>query len=123
MGGVEIMEIGFYHPTMGYWQTLNQPSDELLAAYPQGTTEVPLKPSGLHTFDGTGWVAPTQAELDASLAISIRSERNAALAATDYTGLTDYPAKASELEYRQALRDITGQTGFPYDVAWPTKPE
>jgi hypothetical protein len=26
-------------------------------------------------------------------------------------------------EYRQALRDITSQEGFPYDVTWPTKPE
>ena len=24
--------------------------------------------------------------------------------------------------YRQALRDITGQAGFPYSVEWPTKP-
>jgi hypothetical protein len=24
--------------------------------------------------------------------------------------------------YRQALRDITVQSGFPYDVVWPTKP-
>ncbi|MGA0926878.1 MAG: phage tail assembly chaperone [Burkholderiaceae bacterium] len=30
------------------------------------------------------------------------------------------PAWAS---YRQALRDITGQAGFPYAVTWPTKPE
>tara|TARA_R110000823_G_scaffold287490_1_gene405756 strand:+ start:150 stop:509 length:360 start_codon:yes stop_codon:yes gene_type:complete len=115
------MEIGFYHPIMGYWQTLNQPSNELLAAYPQGTTEVPLKPSGLHTFDGTGWVAPTQAELDTSLAISIRSERNATLAATDYMGLADYPANAGELEYRQALRDVPQQAGFPDNIIWPTQ--
>jgi len=25
--------------------------------------------------------------------------------------------------YRQALRDITSQPGFPHDVSWPTKPE
>ena len=116
------MEIGFYHVDRGYWQTSNQPSDELLAAYPQGTTEVPLKPSGLHTFDGTGWVAPTQAELDTSLAISIRSERNATLAATDYMALADYPARAGELEYRQALRDVPQQAGFPKTHTWPTKP-
>ena len=24
--------------------------------------------------------------------------------------------------YRQALRDITEQTGFPYSMIWPTKP-
>ena len=116
------MEIGFYHPTMGYWQTSNQPSDELLAAYPSGTTEVPLKPSGLHTFDGTGWVAPTQAELGASLAAEVRAERNATLAATDYMGLADYPANAGELEYRQALRDVPQQEGFPHTHTFPEEP-
>lgn len=25
--------------------------------------------------------------------------------------------------YRQALRDITAQTGFPFTVEWPAKPE
>ena len=27
------------------------------------------------------------------------------------------------LDYRKALRDITEQAGFPYDITWPTEPE
>ena len=55
-------------------------------------------------------------------ASEVRAERNATLAATDYVGLADYPAKAGELEYRQALRDVPQQEGFPLDVVWPVKP-
>jgi hypothetical protein len=29
----------------------------------------------------------------------------------------------AQTAYRQALRDVTGQAGFPMDITWPTKPE
>ena len=51
-----------------------------------------------------------------------RVVRNKLLENTDYMGLSDYPAKASELEYRQALRDVPQQAGFPKTHAWPNKP-
>lgn len=46
---------GFYHPLRGYWQTLTEPSLEILNSYPEGTIPYPLKP-GEHYFpeDG-GW--------------------------------------------------------------------
>ena len=68
------------------------------------------------------FASPTQEELDVALAASVREERNAALAATDYVGLADYPAKAGELEYRQALRDVPQQASFPKTHTWPNKP-
>lgn len=54
----------------------------------------------------------------------IRSERNAKLAATDWTQAGDVPqsVKDSYAIYRQALRDVPQQPGFPTDVIWPTKP-
>ena len=53
----------------------------------------------------------------------VRQARNEFLAETDVWGLSDYPATAEQTAYRQALRDITGQAGFPTDITWPTKPE
>jgi hypothetical protein len=54
------METGFYHPTRGYWQTTSAPSQAILDGYPDGTVEVPLKPSAAHEWDGSVWVEVTQ---------------------------------------------------------------
>ena len=54
----------------------------------------------------------------------VRAERNALLSASDWTQVADAPVdKAAWATYRQALRDITAQAGFPHSVTWPTKPE
>jgi hypothetical protein len=42
---------------------------------------------------------------------------------TDVWALTDRTMTAEQIAYRQALRDITDQAGFPNDITWPTKPE
>lgn len=58
------------------------------------------------------------------LADDIRMSRNKLLADTDWTQITDAPVnKDAWATYRQALRDITSQAGFPNDVTWPEKPE
>lgn len=54
---------------------------------------------------------------------AIRHIRSEQLEETDHWGLADYPATQEQLDYRQALRDITSQSGFPDNVVWPTKPE
>jgi hypothetical protein len=59
----------------------------------------------------------------ASLAASIRSQRDSLLAATDWMALSDVTLSAEMATYRQALRDITAQAGFPHSVIWPVKPE
>ena len=51
------MEHGFYHPSRGYWQTTNQPSQEVMDTYPDGTVEVPLKPGPGYEWGGTEWAA------------------------------------------------------------------
>lgn len=56
----------------------------------------------------------------------LRRKRDSMLPGTDYYVLPDYPSTPSGLEavkqYRQKLRDITIQRGFPRDVQWPTLP-
>lgn len=53
-------------------------------------------------------------------AAEVRAERNTKLAATDWTQITDATAdKATWATYRQALRDIPAQTGFPWTITWP----
>jgi len=50
------MEKGFYHPARGYWQTTNEPPQNILDGYPEGTVEVPLKPGAGKEWDGSAWV-------------------------------------------------------------------
>lgn len=53
-------------------------------------------------------------------AIAVRAKRDALIKETDFYVLPDYPnAPHGIAEYRQALRDITEQPGFPHDVTWP----
>jgi len=52
-----------------------------------------------------------------------RKERDALLAATDWTQVADAPVdSAVYATYRQALRDVPEQSGFPGDINWPVKP-
>lgn len=54
----------------------------------------------------------------------IRKQRNEKLADSDWTQLPDSPNKDAALwaAYRQDLRDITGQEGFPWEIEWPEAP-
>lgn len=56
------------------------------------------------------------------LSESVRSERNILLAETDYLALSDTTLSSDMAAYRQALRDVTSQSGFPTNITWPTKP-
>lgn len=67
--------------------------------------------------------AAYQAGLDEAAAKSVRDERDRKLAETDWMALSDVTMSAEMTTYRQALRDITAQAGFPHSVTWPTKPE
>ena len=53
---------------------------------------------------------------------AIRNRRNRLLSDTDWQALSDNTMTPEWASYRQALRDITSQEGFPYSVTWPTKP-
>ena len=84
---------------------------------------MPLRPSEHHRFNyGTKtW------ELDAERAqAATRFKRDNLLSNTDWVLLRAMdrgePVPPEWLAYRQALRDVTEQDGFPLDVAWPEKP-
>lgn len=58
------------------------------------------------------------------LAEEIRAERDRKLRATDFAVYADSPHDTDEVrEYRQALRDVPQQEGFPEDITWPSKPD
>lgn len=60
---------------------------------------------------------------DAEQGEGIRRSRNQMLSETDWTQLEDSPVdKAAWATYRQALRDVPTQEGFPWTVQWPEKP-
>jgi hypothetical protein len=53
----------------------------------------------------------------------VRNKRDGLITATDWWATADRTMTAEQTAYRQALRDITDQAGFPTDITWPTKPE
>lgn len=72
-------------------------------------------------YDTKQWVDPRTNETQW---IIIKSQRNALLAESDWTQLSDVSItnKDQWITYRQALRDITTQTD-PFNIIWPSKPE
>jgi hypothetical protein len=64
-----------------------------------------------------------KAAVDANQAKAVREQRNQKLKDSDWTQVLDAPVdKAAWATYRQALRDVTAQAGFPWDVQWPEMP-
>jgi len=60
---------------------------------------------------------------DAEQAASIRNSRTQKLADSDWTQIADSTAdKAAWATYRQELRNITAQAGFPWIIEWPVAP-
>ena len=105
----------------------------------ESDTEPEFYTRWVHTpADSLGNVAPedafmggiaiylTDAEYDTVLAASARQKRDRLIAVTDYLVTPDYPISDDRLAkvktYRQALRDIPEQAGFPRTITWPEKP-
>lgn len=69
---------------------------------------------------GIKTAAEVEAERIESLSNAARAKRDALIKETDFYMLPDYPnAPQGIAEYRQALRDITEQPGFPHSIDWP----
>jgi hypothetical protein len=67
--------------------------------------------------------AAYKAAKDAEQAESVRQQRGEKLKDSDWTQVADAPVdKAAWATYRQSLRDVTTQTGFPWTINWPTQP-
>jgi hypothetical protein len=83
-------------------------------------------PSLYHVWENEAWAETRSIEqIIESAARQARVKRNTLLASSDWTQLPDVPLETKEAwaVYRQALRDITSQSGFPTDIVWPTRPE
>jgi len=85
-----------------------------------------VEPIGAQVFNAAKataapYVAPP-VDLEA-LAAQARAQRNDLLVASDWTQVPDAPVdQAAWATYRQALRDITTQAGFPAQINWPEAP-
>ncbi len=67
--------------------------------------------------------ADYEARMDEDQASLVRLARNRKLSDSDWTQLADAPVDdLAWATYRQALRDIPNQEGFPWNVTWPTEP-
>lgn len=113
------------------------PSDELLAernVYPYTVADRPsCDPlvqqlnQGPFVQDAQGaWTLTwTVAYLPQDMAEqNVRDKRNVLLQKSDWTQVADAPVDhAAWAVYRQSLRDVSSQVGFPYNVVWPTEPE
>jgi hypothetical protein len=77
-----------------------------------------------HTWESVLLSAEEQQNMTVSQENSVRYQRNRLLSETDWTQVLDAPVDRSVWAvYRQSLRDITKQAGFPWSVTWPSKPE
>lgn len=103
------MEHGFFHPDRGYWQTNSGIPAQILATYPEGTIEVPLKPGPDYEWQGE-WVyvepdpAAALAAERASMVCSPAQMRLALLA-------------AGQLEAVQAIADANPQAAIMWEYA------
>ena len=53
---------------------------------------------------------------------NVKRRRDTLLAETDWMALIDTTLTQEWASYRQALRDVPAQEGFPFEVQWPVKP-
>tara|TARA_R100000951_G_scaffold71951_1_gene60667 strand:+ start:3007 stop:3429 length:423 start_codon:yes stop_codon:yes gene_type:complete len=118
------MDVEINHPKFGWIPYTLDPAD----------TDTTIDNTAVMALIGsnfTAYVAPTQAELDAAAAASARADRDRRLV-TEVDPIVSNSLRWADLtsdqqtawtQYRQDLRDIPTQAGFPANVTWPTKPE
>jgi hypothetical protein len=106
--------------------THKQIVDERRRVYWNGSDIVfaPHKPDIFHEWDSQtkSWVQLEN--VGQLMAESARATRDSLLLSSDWTQLPDVPAQLKQAwaTYRQALRDITNQPGFPATIDWPVQP-
>lgn len=127
------------NPTISFPAEISNDTLAAYGVYPVGyqgapdydlTTQKLVKSSQPSLVDGS-WVltksivAKTADQITndtATQAIQMRAVRDQRLAQTDWCALSDVTMSAEMTAYRQALRDVPAQEGFPYTVTWPTMP-
>ena len=108
-------DVEINHPQHGWLPYTLDPAD----------TDNTIDNSSLRALIGSNYaayVAPTTAEINAALAADVRAERNAKLADSDWRASQDVTMSDEWRTYRQLLRDVPAQAGFPINITWPTEP-
>jgi hypothetical protein len=115
--------------TNGYIGTLKEidPSEGVTS----GWTYTAPPDSGTYRWEAGTWISgiePVSSYNTTSVeeaSENIRTERNSRLSATDWTQARDVPevTAAKWGPYRQSLRDVPDQAGFPFLIEWPQEPE
>ena len=103
-----------------YWdKSTGQAVDFDLGDQPDGTMTTQKPPHPDAEWKRDKWVVPAKAR-----AADARSKRDELLERCDFIMLPDHPAanKTAWKTYRQSLRDVPDQAGFPDTINWPTKP-
>ena len=99
--------------------------------YPQSTRYQIVFRDGIYPNNGKWFTKYSVKDMDAegvkavntAQETAIRNQRNDKLQESDWTQVADAPVdKTAWAVYRTALRNITEQGGFPWDVKWPTEP-
>ena len=138
--GAVVLEQGFraMHPNTSIPQqltetTINDLGGDVVFEGPQAqpTRYQTAFRDGVEQIDGKWYTKYSVADItaeavvakDAEQAALMRQERGNKLADCDWTQVADSPVdKAAWATYRQALRDITAQAGFPWTITWPDAP-
>jgi hypothetical protein len=101
------------------------PAPEFNARTHRLVTQQPTLVNGAWTVTKSV-VAKDQAQIDnenVQKAADVRQTRDRLLTACDWTQVADAPVdQEAWATYRQALRDVPAQAGFPWDVTWPEQP-
>lgn len=103
------------------------PNDGVTARW----TYTPPPDDGCYRWEAGAWlpsIEPISSDPVISIeeaSESVRAERNDRLANTDWTQSRDVPEETAIkwAPYRQALRDVPNQLGFPFSIEWPEKPQ
>ena len=110
----------------GVYPVTIAPAPEYNARTHRLVTQQPTLVNGVWTVTKSV-VAKDQAQIDnenAQKAADVRAQRDRLLSACDWTQVADAPVDSAVWSvYRQSLRDVPSQAGFPWEVTWPTQPE
>jgi hypothetical protein len=85
---------------------------------------MPPKPDGIYDFD---YLTKQWVKNEFTQKFNIQIQRNQLLQQSDWTQIPNNPLTPEQQEawavYRQELRDVTSQSGYPFNVIWPTPPQ
>jgi len=136
---IRIKETGavvYYHELRNMYPNVSGPLDDLYDVVFEGPQAQPTHyqvsfADGVVEIDGKWYTKYSVADMDdeakaikdAEQAEKTRSQRTDKLKDSDWTQVADAPVdQAAWATYRQALRDITSQAGFPWTINWPVAP-